>query len=60
MVFVLGESFFDVTELPGVEYAEDPITDFPPSLRRGRLRQVLHPHSGLRDGEHRAGATKPA
>lgn len=28
VVFVLGESFFDVTELPGVSYAEDPITDF--------------------------------
>ena len=28
VIFVLGESFFDVTELPGVSYAEDPITDF--------------------------------
>ncbi len=28
VIFVLGESFFDVTELPGVSYAEDPVADF--------------------------------
>lgn len=28
IIFVLGESFFDVTELPGVSYAEDPVADF--------------------------------
>lgn len=28
VIFVLGESFFDVTQLPGVSYAEDPVADF--------------------------------
>lgn len=28
VIFVLGESFFDVTGLPGVEYAGDPVADF--------------------------------
>lgn len=28
VIFVLGESFFDVTELPGVSYAEDLVADF--------------------------------
>ena len=28
VIFVLAESFFDVTELPGVSYAEDPVADF--------------------------------
>lgn len=28
VIFVLGESFFDVTELPSVSYAEDPVADF--------------------------------
>lgn len=28
VIFVLAESFFDVTELPGIEYESDPLSDF--------------------------------
>lgn len=28
VIMVLSESFFDVTALPGVQYAEDPVSDF--------------------------------
>lgn len=28
VIFVLAESFFDVTQLPGVSYEEDPLSDF--------------------------------
>ena len=28
VIFVLSESFFDVTELPGVEFESDPVADF--------------------------------
>ena len=28
VIFVLSESFFDVTELPGVEFENDPVADF--------------------------------
>lgn len=38
VIFVLGESFFDVTQLPGVSYAEDPGRGLPPHLLRGRVR----------------------
>ncbi len=35
VIMVLSESFFDVTELPGVQYAEDPVSDFHAACAEG-------------------------
>lgn len=35
VIFVLSESFFDVTELPGVEFESDPLADFHAACAEG-------------------------
>lgn len=35
IIFVVSESFSDVTKLPGVEYAEDPLADFHSAQEQG-------------------------
>ena len=35
VIFVLSESFFDVTELPGVEFESDPVADFHAACAEG-------------------------